>query len=53
MKTADLTLKSNESFREFRVHGTILAARSSVFREMLFPESVGSGSGERVVECAV
>ena len=53
VETADLTLKSNESSREFRVHRTILAARSSVFREMLFPESVGSGSGERVVECAV
>ena len=46
-----LTLKSNESFREFRVHRTILAARSSVFREMLFPESADSGSGE--MECDV
>ena len=53
VETADLTLKSNKSSKEFRVHRTILAARSSVFRRMLYSESAGSGSGERVVECDV
>ena len=49
-ETADFTLKSSSSSKEFRVHRAILAARSNVFRMMLFS---GSGSGEGVMVCEV